>query len=382
MDQRALRYWIGFNRIKGIGAARFHGLLNYFSDLETAWNASETDLLNAVADVRACNSILKTRQTADLDGDLAAVAHIGARVITLLDDEYPPLLRQIDNAPPVLYIKGTLKPDDARAIAVVGTRRATTYGQQVARNLTGELVQAGLTIISGLAKGIDSTAHQTALDHHGRTFAVLGHGIDQIYPAGNRALAAAIIEQGALITEYPIGTPPDGNNFPQRNRLISGLSLGVLVIEARPGSGALSTARHALDQGREVFAIPGSIYAPESRGTNLLIQTSEAKLVSRVEDITGEIYPEYAGALAHVSLIAPMEPPATPTTKPASQEQVTLTDVESLMMNTLSAEPVYVDELIEASGLPMVQVLSTLSILELRGLVQQFGPMRYALITQ
>ncbi len=399
MDAAALRYWIGFNRINGIGAARFNSLIKYFNaDLAAAWHAPEREMLNAIADRRACDSFVKARQTADLDADLAALTPFDARAITLLDDEYPALLRQIDSPPPLLYIRGRLTEADSRAFSIVGTRSPTAYGLQAAQELTAALVTSGLTIVSGLAKGIDSAAHRTALGNGGRTIAFLGHGIDRVYPATNGALAAEIVKNGALITEFPLGTPPDGGNFPMRNRLISGISLGVLVVEATAHSGALGTARAALDQGREVFAVPGSIYSAESQGTHLLIQSGEAKLIYRADDILAEltvggkkgslaatVAPDQAvipaPARARRKITAPDPPPDSMSIEPAlrfpSDVPVDLSEPEALLLQSLTATPKYIDELAAETGLPIGQVTATLTLLDMRGLIRAVGVKSY-----
>jgi DNA processing protein len=237
-DQR--RYWLGFHLTKGIGPARLARLLDYFGDLATAWEATPRDLEDAGLGEGLRANLATTRRTYDLDGELARLDAAGVTLLTLDDRDYPEQLRQTVGAPPVLYVRGELTAADELAIGVVGTRRATSYGREVTTRLVGDLAAAGLTIVSGLAKGIDACAHTTALNAGGRTIAVLGCGVDVVYPAEHRALARRIADggQGALVSEYHLGVQPDATNFPARNRIISGLSLGVLITEAPKKGGA------------------------------------------------------------------------------------------------------------------------------------------------
>jgi DNA processing protein len=277
---------------------------------------------------------------------------------------YPRYLREVPNPPPLLYGRGELLESDQWAVAVVGTRRLTAYGKQVARELVRGLVQNNVTIISGLAKGIDSIAHQIAVEMGGRTIAVLGSGLDNIYPAQNRVLADKIIAgQGAVISEYALGVKPDAKNFPPRNRIISGLSLGVVIVEAGSRSGALITANFALEQNREVFAVPGNINSPASKGTNRLIQQG-AKSVLGVEDIPEEL-----------NLTMVLE-------RVAVQQAVPETAEEALLLEHLSHQPVHVDVLSRDCGLPSAMVSSTLTLMELKGMVQQVGGMNYVLMRE
>ncbi|NIO68955.1 MAG: DNA-protecting protein DprA, partial [Anaerolineae bacterium] len=221
---------------------------------------------------RSIDSLLETRNKISLDDEMEKIERAGAQVLTWQDDAYPPQLRHIHSPPPVLYVKGELRPEDEWAVAVVGTRRATVYGKEATRTLASDLARNGVTIVSGLARGIDAQAHRAALEAGGRTIAVFGSGIDIIYPPEHKKLAQAVVENGALVSEYALGTPPEGSNFPPRNRIISGLSLGVVIVEAGVRSGALITADYAGEQGRDVFAVPGNIFHRGSQGTNKLIQ--------------------------------------------------------------------------------------------------------------
>ena len=284
----------------------------------------------------------------------------GVNAFTWHDPGYPARLKEIYDYPPVLYVRGSLLPEDEWCLAVVGTRRATVYGKQVTEEIVTDLVQNKITIVSGLARGIDSVAHRSALEAGGRSIAVLGCGLDIVYPSENADLARRIIKQGALISEYPLGTRPRAENFPRRNRIMSGLSLGVLVTEAGKTSGAMITAHLALEQNREVFAVPGSILSPVSSGTNHLIQEG-AKLVSNYTNILEELNLE---AVAHQMEI---------------KEAIPASDTETLLLKQLGAEPTHIDEVCRNSDLPMSQVSSTLAMMELKGLVKQVGTMNYVL---
>ncbi len=358
----ARRYWLGFNVVQGIGPVRLRALQQHFGDLAEAWRADEAALREAGLDRRTLAHFLQARQSIDLDRLVDRLDALGACALTLDDPDYPPLLRELPDAPPVLYVKGTLADADQWAVAFVGTRRATTYGRDAAQRLVTELVSAGITIVSGLALGIDAAAHQAALDAGGRTLAVMGCGIDQVYPPEHRALAARITQNGALLTEFPPGTPPDGRNFPVRNRTISGLSLAVVVVEAPDRSGALLTADCALDQGREVFAVPGNLTARTSSGTNRLIQQG-AKLVTNGQDILDELNLSRTAVETRVDVarVAPSDP------------------VEAALAAQLGEEPVHIDDLVRATGLPIVQVSSALALMELKGLVRRVEGMQYTL---
>lgn len=358
----ARKYWLGFHVINGIGPVRLQGLARHFGDLELAWRASESDLLAAGLDRRSLANVLLARQSINLDKLAAEVEATGASVLTLDDSDYPALLREIPDAPPVLYFKGTLVEADRWAVAFVGTRRATVYGRDVTQDLVAGLVNAGITIVSGLALGIDAAAHRAALDSGGRTIAVMGCGIDTIYPPEHRHLAEEIMEHGAVVTEFPPGTPPEGKNFPVRNRIISGFSLGVVVVEAPASSGALLTADVAADQGRDVFAVPGNITSKNSTGANRLIQQG-AKLVMRVEDIMDEL-----------NLTA-----VTVETRTKMREIAPVDATEAAVIKFLGTEPLHIDEICRLSGLPIVQLSSTLSLMELKGLVRRVEGMQYTL---
>jgi DNA processing protein len=263
----------------------------------------------------------------------------------------------------VLYARGDLLPEDEFAVAIVGTRRVTPYGRQVTEELSSFLAGNGITIVSGLARGVDAIAHQAALRAGGRTLAVLGSGVDRIYPPENRALAAQIMEHGAILSDYAVGTAPEASNFPPRNRIISGLSLAVVVIEAGETSGALITAGFAAEQGREVFAVPGSILAPQSKGTNKLIQTGALPLLSP-EDLLQALNLTRVGAQKSARKILPAD------------------EVERQLLDALGSEPLHVDELRSQTGLPVEKVSAALVMMELKGMVRQVGAMHYVAVRE
>lgn len=354
-----LKYWLGFNYVSGIGPAKIQALLGYFNTLEKAWNASDEQLRDIGFDIRAIQSLNEVRQNFDLDQYVRQVETSGVGVVTWGSPEYPELLREIPAAPPLIFLRGQLKPIDRWAVAVVGTRRLTAYGRQVTRDLVAGLVVNGITVVSGLARGIDAVAHRTALEDGGRTIAVMASGIDKVYPPEHRDLAREIVAgRGAIISDYPFGAEPESSHFPARNRLISGLSLGVIVIEAGERSGALITARFALEQNREVFAVPGNIHSPVSVGTNRLIQQG-GKLVMRVEDILEELNLRMAAEQAVAQVVLPE------------------TAEEAALISQLSSQPIHVDELGRLTGMPMSLISSTLTMMELKGMVQQVGGMNY-----
>jgi DNA processing protein len=355
-----IKYWIGFNNIPGIGRVRLSQLENYFGSLANAWKAPVGDIKKSGIENVAVRSIEKYRPEISLDDILEKVIQYGIKVITYKDTEYPSRLKEIYDFPPVLYLRGNLLPEDEWCLAVVGTRRTTMYGKQVTEEIVSELARHKITIVSGLAKGVDTAAHRAALKAGGRTLAVFACGLDIVYPSENARLARDIMDQGCLISEYALGTKPRGENFPRRNRILSGLSLGVLVSEASESSGAMITARMALEQNREVLAIPGSILSPVSRGTNRLIQEG-AKLVRDYEDVLEEL-----------NL-------TTVTRQIEMKEILPDTENEVILLRQLSAQPTHIDEVCRKSGLAAATVSGTLAMMELKGLVKQIGTMNYVL---
>jgi len=335
-------------------------LESYFGNLEDAWKATPADLRRARLDNNVIQAVTSWRPKISLEAEMEKLDRYGVKVFTWHDPGYPSRLKEIYDYPPILYVRGSLLPEDEWCLAVVGTRRATVYGRQVTEEIVSDLARSKITIASGLAKGIDSIAHRSALEAGGRSVAVFACGLDTIYPSENAELARRIIQQGALISEYPLGTRPRPDNFPRRNRIMSGMSLGVLVTEAGKTSGALITASLALEQNREVFAIPGSILSPASRGTNHLIQEG-AKLVHDHIDILEELNLTAVAQQIEMKEIIPES------------------ETEAQLMKQLSAEPIHIDEVCQSSGLPVSEVSSTLAMMELKGLVKTVGGMKYAL---
>jgi DNA processing protein len=305
--------------------------------------------------------IAQARQQVDLEKVWAKIESQGIKILTWKDEAYPGRLKEIEQPPPVLYIRGNYLPDDLYAVAIVGTRRVTPYGRQITEELSSYLATNGITVISGLARGVDAIAHQTALKASGRTIGVLGSGVDKIYPPEHRQLAERMMESGAIMSDYAPGTPPDASNFPPRNRIISGLSLAVVVIEAGETSGALITAEFAAEQGREIFAVPGSILAPQSKGTNKLIQKGALPLLS-VNDLMQALNLTRMGEHKAARKIIPAD------------------ETEARLMNVLGAEPLHVDEIRNQTELPIEKVSATLALMELKGMVRQVGGMNYVAV--
>lgn len=344
---------MAFHQVPYIGPARFGRLHERFGSLEAAWSASERDLLH-VLDQRAAESLIKTKRTIHPQREMERIDRLGITVITIADADYPALLAQIPSPPPVIYVKGRLTPADLTAVAIVGTRRATSYGREVASRFGLAFGEAGITVVSGLARGIDGTAHEAALRGGGRTIAVFGCGVDIIYPTEHKNLAAEIVEHGAVLSDYPPGRKPDAPNFPARNRIISGLSLGVVVIEAPARSGTLITVDFAADQGREVFVVPGSVLSDFSAGGHRLLRDG-ARPVTTAADVMEDLR---IGARREQALV---------------QQALPLTDQERRLLNHISADPQHLDELVIAAGLSIVEGSSLITMLELKGLIRDAG---------
>jgi len=356
MDEK--RYWIGINLVKGIGAVRLRALLEFFGDAKSAWEGTPADLRAAGLSKTLIERFLKARSDVDLDALWAEIAKKNIRVITWNDAEYPARLREITQPPPIMYLRGDFLEEDAWAVAIVGTRRVTSYGRQVTEEIASFLAQNGITVVSGLARGVDGIAHQAALNAGGRSFAVLGSGVDRIYPPEHRNLAEAIIGSGAILSDYPPETPPEASNFPPRNRIISGLSMATIVIEAAETSGALITASFAVEQGRDVFAVPGNIFAPQSKGPNRLIQQGAHPLLNP-RDILEVL------DLTRV------------TEQRAARELIPADATEAQLLKTLTYEPQHVDDIRAQTGLAVEKVSSTLVMMELKGMVRHVGGMNY-----
>jgi DNA processing protein len=347
--------------VSGVGPRIRRLLLDHFGTPEAVLTASPSEL-RAVPGVgrKLAASIASAKDQIDAEGEIELCRQHGIEIVTELDDRYPGVLREIPDPPGVLFLRGTLLPRDALSIGIVGTRHATSYGLRQAERLAGSLARAGLTIISGLARGIDAAAHRGAMDAGGRTIAVLGSGVLNIYPPEHAALAKEVLQQGALLSEVSPKAVPHGGMFPQRNRIISGMSLGVLVVEAGDRSGALITARHAMEQGRDIFAIPGHVDDRTARGCHRLIRDG-AKLVESADDVLEELGPLFAptshdeGQVVH---------------HPA---ELLLNDLEQKVLSAIDTEATSIDHIIHQSGLPVAQVLSTLSVLEMRRLVRRLS---------
>ena len=356
--------YIALNMVDGIGPIRVRALLERFRQPQAILSATRAELMqvDGVGD-EVARSITNWRETVDLDGELQRIEKAGVQVVTREDAEYPRNLREVYDPPIILYVKGALSERDALSIAIVGSRRTTLYGQEMARKLAYQLARVGVTVVSGLARGIDTAAHKGALQAKGRTVAVIGCGIDTVYPAENEKLANEIVEKGgAVVTEFPFGVKPDRQNFPMRNRIVSGWSLGVVVVEANLTSGALITASQAAEQGRQVFAVPGRADSILSRGTNKLIKDG-AKLTEDAEDILSEfeyLLPKNAARPAEAA-------PDGCGTEPALK----LNDLEQKVMAQLGREETAIDDIIRASGLTTASVSATLLALEMKRLVRQ-----------
>jgi DNA processing protein len=357
------RYWVGFNMVKGIGAVRLQGIRNHFGDLAIAWNAPRDALQAAGLSPRLAEKVVQVRASLDLDKVLSRMESKGIKILTWEDESYPSRLKEIDQPPPVLYIRGTMTQEDNWSVAVVGTRRVSPYGRQVADEIASFLASNGVTVISGLARGVDAIAHQSALKAGGRSIAVLGCGVDRIYPPEHAQLAEKLVENGALISDYPLGTSPDASNFPPRNRIISGLSIATVVVEAGETSGALITAQFALDQGREVLAVPGNILAPLSKGTNRLISQGARPMLS-VTDLLDFLNLTRVTEQRFVRKVLPAD------------------ETEAKLMAVLTHEPLQMDEIRNQTGLPIERVSATLVMMELKGMVRQVGGLNYIAVRE
>lgn len=361
MSSHQLKYWNAFNLMPEIGSIRLSRLISHFSHLEEAWQANFQELRKARLEEKIIEAIITQRNKINPDQEWEKLEKNNIKIITIQDPNYPKLLKEIYNPPVFLYLKGKIKPEDELSLAVVGTRKISAYGKQTTPEIVKELVQAQITIVSGLALGIDALAHQSALDNKGRTIAVLGSGLDNIYPISNRSLAQEILEsEGAIISEYPLGTLPLRHHFPHRNRIIAGLTLGTLIIEAGEDSGALITGRYALEQNREVFAVPGNIYQKNSQGPNNLIKMG-AKLVNTGQDVLDAL---------NLNLVSQFR---------KNQKIIADTKEEEILLKYLSREPIHIDQLVKESKLNAAMVNSTLTMMEMKGRVKNLGSMNYVL---
>ncbi len=393
-----LGHWVALSRVPRLGAARFRLLEAHFGgDMERAWNASLRELRGTGVGGQVAQAIADARQSIVPQRELERLAEAGVEALAWHDAKYPERLREIADAPPVLYVRGTLPVQEEPAVAVVGTRRPTDYGYRVTADLCAALAGRGITVVSGLALGIDSRAHKSTLDAGGRTVAVLGNGLDTVYPRENLRLAERIVgEGGAVVSEFALGVRPEASNFPRRNRIISGITLGTLITEAGETSGTRWTVYHALEQNREIFCVPGSIYSETSKLTNRLIREG-AKLVNNVNDILVEIGLDATERQIPLELdrtgsrLSPScditdnefdyKPGVTPA-DPVQWEQpkVESTDPEeAALLRHVTGDLIHIDDLTRVSAMPISQVSSLLTMLELKGLVQQVGTMHYRL---
>ncbi|HJR06793.1 MAG TPA: DNA-processing protein DprA [Pyrinomonadaceae bacterium] len=365
-----MKDWIALNMTPGVGPRAATRLLERFGSAEGVFGALRAELERLRLRPEAVESIVLRDRHAAAESELERTRALGADVLILDDGTYPALLSEIADPPITLYVRGEWAACfDAPTVAIVGSRRCSTYGQNVASMLARDLATRGVTIVSGLARGIDAAAHRGALEAGGRTVGVLGTGVDEIYPRDHKKLAEEILNRGgALVSQFPLGTPPIPENFPYRNRIISGLSLGVVLVEAAENSGSLITARLAMEQNREVFAVPGNITSRNSFGTNYLIKGAGAKLVQQWQDVVAELPPEIAARLL------PPEP-SKKKQKGAAEQSVLSADLsedERAVIGLLSAdEPVHIDALVGASNLSVPSLTGILLGLEMRELIRQ-----------
>jgi DNA processing protein len=362
-----MRDWIALNMTPGVGPRAAARLLERFGSAEGVYAALRAELERLRLRPEAVESIVLRDRHEEAARELARVRELGADVLVLDDGTYPALLREIADPPITLYVKGEWAACfEGPCVGIVGSRRCSTYGQNVAVLLARELASRGVVIVSGLARGIDAAAHRGALEAGGRTVAVLGTGVDEVYPRDHRKLAAEILGRGgALVSQFPLSTPPIPENFPYRNRIISGLSLGVVLVEAAENSGSLITARLAMEQNREVFAVPGNITSRNSFGTNYLIKGAGAKLVQTWQDVVAEFPPDIAARIL---------PPEMKKGKAAAAAATPadVSDEERAVLKLLSGdESVHIDELAEAAGRPVHELAGVLLGLEMRELVRQ-----------
>ena len=374
-----LKFWVALSVVPQLGAARFRRLESYFGNLELAWRADHAQLRDAGLDSRTAQEVIAGRGRLDPDGIMASLARAGVSVANWNGDDYPPRLRHISDPPPVLYYMGEIKPEDERSIAIVGTRNPTSYGREAASVLSRDLASAGVTVVSGLALGIDGVAHRAALDCGGRTIAVVAGGLDSVYPREHTDLFRRVRGQGAVISEHPLGMRPDPRSFPRRNRLISGMTLGTVVVEAAEGSGTRWTVYQALEQNREVFCVPGSIFSPASRFTNRMIKEG-AKLVADYTDVLEELNLPDIATEGRGQGGEPLKQAGTLLNAITEQENENTEELEpgeAALMGHLSGQPLHVDDLCRQAGLPIASVTSMLTLLELKGKVEQVGSMHY-----
>ncbi|MBZ5515420.1 MAG: DNA-processing protein DprA [Acidobacteriia bacterium] len=368
MSGEPMQYWLGLTRIEGLGVRTAHALVEHFGSAQAAYMASLTELEACGIPAHIAQAVFAQTGLKEAEKEMAAAAKAQCQLLAYDSPDYPPLLRQLPDPPLVLYVRGDVHVLSQHALAIVGTRRPSAYGSQVAHRLARDLAERQLVIVSGLARGIDSCAHRGALEGKGKTVAVQGRGMDAIYPSENRKLAEKIVENGAIISEFPLGTGPTPENFPIRNRIISGLSLGVVVVEGAEYSGSLITARLALEQNREVFGVPGNITAAQSFGPNQLIKQG-AKLVDQWVDVIEEFPAE-----VRKQLLPPVEASEGKSEAPETGTlfEQSLSPEQKAVFNVLRAdEATFVDSIFGSVALPPPQILQALLELEMTGLIRQ-----------
>jgi DNA processing protein len=366
-----IKDWVALNMTPGVGPRAAAKLLERFGSAEAVYAATRAELEKLRLAPEAIDSVIARDLHQRAGAELDNVRQLGADLLLLDDGIYPALLREIYDPPIVLYVKGDWQEClDGACVAIVGSRRCSTYGQNAALMLSRDLAQRGVTIVSGFARGIDASAHRGALEAGGRTVAVLGTGIDTVYPRDHRKLAEDILNHhGAMVTQFPIGTPPVSENFPYRNRIISGLSLGTVVVEAAENSGSLITARLAIEQNREVFAVPGNITSRNSFGTNYLIKGAGAKLVQQWQDIACELPPQIAARLLPPPFGEGKRDKSLPDRLALVPGGLSLT--ETAVLRLLSADsPAHIDSLVTQSRLSIPDLTAALLALEMRELVR------------
>ncbi len=374
-----LRYWVAMHRVYGIGPARFRQLLKHFGSIDVAWNAPVSQLLAAGIGDENARSLEKLRSSTDPGHEMETLERLGISAVRLDSPAYPSRLAETYDPPPVLYYRGELPAAEPNAVAIVGSRRCTHYGREMTKRIAAGLAESGVSVYSGLARGIDGTAHRATLDARGRTVAVVGGGLDSIYPAEHEKMAREMVEAGgAVVSEYPIGVRPKPEHFPRRNRVISGLTRGVVVVEAARKSGAMLTVKWALEQDREVFAVPGSALSVNSEGPNWLIQQG-AKLTTSHMDVLDELNIEPESPALTDSASSKGEPTQGELGVDSLARKNNGTDIEYRVHEHLSlaGAPCHVDEIARELNAPVAEITSALTVLGLKSLVDEVGPMTY-----
>ncbi len=363
-----LSYWLALTFTKDVGPVTVRNLISALGSPGKIFSVPFRRLagISDIGEARA-------QKIAAFDGwdrverERSAIGALRVDVVPYTDPSYPAALRDFDDAPILLYLKGTITPEDVYSVAIVGSRRMTEYGRKVAHMMAAGLAERGIAVISGMARGIDTTAHKGALAAGGRSIAVLGCGVDRPYPPENKALFHELSKNGCIVSEFPIGTPPNKENFPRRNRIISGLSLAILVVEAAENSGSLITAEYALEQGKDVFAVPGNITNTNAAGCNLLIQKG-ARLVRRVDDILEELAPKLRGMMK-----------SSAANRASATPRLDITTEEGAICNVLGDEPKHVDLIARETRFPPSQLSAMLLSLEIKGVIRQIEGKRFTL---